>query len=236
MMKSTMAAVLLGTAMISTAMHARAAPAARESGMTQKVTVRVDDVRYAIPRDYLDGPLEPGGEQQHALLLRAMLPGFTPDSGDAGQGRARDRMLVNILLEEPAVKAGVVQDMLATDYRLYAGDLTAQGMATRAHRFEPAFDGLRRVADLDESSERWKRYPDVYIEGDEQHPTTVMTCNRAGVGIVNFPQCVLAFMAGRIKVSVHAERDQAPNWRALRTGALRLLDDFKAQAQTTQGK
>jgi len=224
-----LAFAVLGIAMASAVVNVRAADPGKENGMTQTATVRMGDIRYTIPKDYLDGPLEFKGEQQGAVLLRAMLPGFTPDTGDYAGTSARSALMA-ILLREPAVKGGVVQDGLEIDYRLYVGDLTPQGMSEPDHSFEVAYDGLRRVTGRDESTDRWKTYPDVYIEGDEQHPTTVMTCSRAGVGVVRFPTCNIGFMAGPTQINVTASLEHAPRWRELRDGALRLVDGFRARA------
>lgn len=224
-----LAVAMLGIGMASTAMNALAADPGKENGMTQTAIVRMGATRYAIPKDYLDGPLEFKGEQQGAVLLRATLPGFTPDTGGLA-GHAARQGVVTLLLREPAVKGGVVQDVLEIDYRLYVGDLTPQGMNEPTHPFEAAFDGLRRVTGRDEATDRWKTYPDVYIEGDEQHPTTVMACTRAGVGVVRFPTCNLGFMAGPTQVNVTAALDHAAHWRELRDGALRLIDGFRTRA------
>jgi hypothetical protein len=232
------AAAILGVTMVTVAVCSPAADAGKESAMTQTSTVRLGDTRYAIPNDYLDGPLEFHGEKQGAVLLRAMLPamqpgtqaGLAPDSGNYG-GKPARLALMAILLREPAVKNGVVQDVLEIDYRLYVGDLTPQGMNEPAHPLEPALDGLRRVTGRDESTERWKTYPDVYIEGDEQHPTMVMSCSRAGVGAVKYPNCNLGFMDGQTQVNVTVALEHATRWRALRADALHLLAGFRKHAE-----
>ncbi|ALM85924.1 hypothetical protein [Bordetella sp. N] len=223
------AAAVLGVTMATVAVFSPAADAGKETAMTQTNTVTLGATRYAIPKDYLDGPLEFKGEKQGAVLLRAMLPSFTPDSGDYG-GKPARLALMAILLREPAVKNGVVQDVLEIDYRLYVGDLTPQGMQEPAHPLEPAFDGLRRVIGRDESTDRWKTYPDVYIEGDEQHPTLVMSCTRAGVGVVKYPNCNLGFMDGQTQVNLTVALEHAERWRELRADALNLLAGFRKQS------
>jgi hypothetical protein len=209
------------------------APAGAESAV-KRILVLLGSTRYAIPNDYFDGPLDEPGERQGAVLLKAWLPNLTPESVDSWQSlrdsRESQNRRIAILAQAPAVKDGKIQDRLRIRYRTYVGDITAYDETERRHRFEAAPIGLRRVVDVDESSEQWKMNPDVYIEGDEEHPTTIVHCGRAGVGGVNFPGCSVDFMSGQTYVAVDIRRDHLNDWRTIRDAVRSLMDGFHTNA------
>jgi hypothetical protein len=231
------AAVALAAGVLPPALAAAASADEATQGKSDamKTTlVRLGATRYAIPDGYLDGPLDFRGEEQQVVLLEAWLPDLAqgvPVSQETWQSREFQNSRVAILLRAPAVKDGKVQDVLAINYRLYVGDLGAAGMRPRTHGLEPALDGLRSVTGRDETTEQWKEYPDLFIEGEEDHPTTLMHCGRAGVGGVNFPSCSIDFMAGETYVDVRMNGSYMKDWRRIRDTALRVVEGFRVSAE-----
>ncbi|WP_222864046.1 hypothetical protein [Pigmentiphaga aceris] len=218
------AACLAGPAQAEVRLSATAHEPAQREAPNPKASTRtltLGDARYAIPDAFFYGPLETAGDRQRAVLFSAWLSEVSPpgtrivEVDDPSEAAAR-RLV--ILVESMQVYPDTARrDNLLANYRAYAGDLDINGSTSEAAReLSPALGGLQRVVLRDPAAIARARYPDLFIEGDERHPTTVLGCSRPGVRGVSYAVCSLHFRVEGADISVDMKREHMAHWRMVR--------------------
>jgi len=197
-------------------------------------TLALGDARYAIPEAYFYGPLETAGDRQRAVLFSAWLSEIAPpgtritDVSDPTEAAAR--RLVILIESMQAYPDTARRDSLLASYHSYAGDLDSGGTAPDAAReLSPALGGLQRVVLRDQAAVARARYPDLFIEGDQQHPTTVLGCSRPGVRGVGYAVCSLHFRVQGADISVDMKREHMAHWRMVRTAVTDWLAHYQVR-------
>jgi hypothetical protein len=212
-------------------------PTQRETPVASKIptrTLMLGDARYAIPEAYFYGPLETAGDRQRAVLFSAWLsetaaPG-TRISEAADTSEAAARRLVILIESMQAYPDTARRDSLLATYRSYAGDLDITGAVPGSPRdLSPALGGLQHVVLREPAALARARFPDLYIEGDERRPTTVMGCTRAGTRGVGFAVCSLHFRVDGADVSVDMKREHMARWRTVRTAVSDWLARYRVR-------
>lgn len=196
-------------------------------------TLLLGNARYAIPEPFFYGPLESVGERQRAVLFSAWISETTPPGtagtlDPSGTSDAAARRLVILIESMQAYPDTARRDALLAMYRLYTGDLDITGAVPGAARdFSPALGGLKRVTLRDPVAAQRARHPDIYIEGDEQRPTTVMGCSRTGARGVGYAVCSLHFRVEGADVSVDMKREHMAHWRTVRAAVTDWLGRYR---------
>jgi hypothetical protein len=210
----------------------REAPAAKPPTRT----LLLGDARYTIPESYFYGPLETAGDRQRAVLFSAWLSETTPpgtriaDADSAAEAAAR--RLVILIESMQAYPDTARRDNLLATYRSYAGDLDITGAVPASPRdLTPALGGLQHVVLRDPAALARARFPDIYIEGDERRPATVMGCSRGGTRGVGFAVCSLHFRVEGADVSVDMKREHMAHWRMVRTAVTDWLARYRVRSQ-----
>lgn len=196
-------------------------------------TLALGDARYAIPEAYFYGPLETAGDRQRAVLFSAWLSEISPpgtritDVSDPTEAAAR--RLIILIESMQAYPDTARRDSLLASYRSYAGDLDTGGTAPDAAReLSPALGGLQRVVLRDPAALARARYPDLFIEGDQRQPTTVLGCSRPSVR-VGYAVCSLHFRVQGADISVDMKREHMAHWRMVRAAVSDWLAHYQVR-------
>ena len=196
-------------------------------------TLALGDARYAIPEAYFYGPLETAGDRQRAVLFSAWLSEISPpgtritDVNDPTEAAAR--RLIILIESMQAYPDTARRDSLLASYRSYAGDLDTGGTTPDAAReLSPALGGLQRVVLRDPAALARARYPDLFIEGDQRQPTTVLGCSRPSLR-VGYAVCSLHFRVQGADLSVDMKREHMAHWRMVRAAVSDWLAHYQVR-------